>query len=204
MVVPARRVVRELPADSSALAGIMPPGTTARVAMKVDTLGDGPVILGYRTRHYRVTPSWRASMSMPGFAGDTSERVSVGYVMDFYVTDQLPELERLPPSAPGAAPGITGLALRSEVHTAIGNGGMKTTSVSEVTSVSRGNVDPALFTVPADYARVSFVDEMRELRARTDSMMRDLDAKMPGLAAEVKARRDSMFGIRDTTKVKKP
>jgi len=31
-----------------------------------------------------------------------------------------------------------------------------------------------------------------------------LDAKMPGLAAEVKARRDSMFGIRDTTKVKKP
>jgi len=214
-VVPARRVVRELPADSSALASLVPPGTTnARGAAKVDTLGDGPVILGYRTRHYRMTPAWRASISMPGFAGDTSERVSVGYVMDFYVTDQLPELgaagilQRLsasaPGAAPGAAPGSTGLALRSEIHTAIGNGGMTTTSVTEVTSVSKSNVDPALFIVPTDYARVSFADEMRAMRAQTDSIMKSTVRDFPEMAARLKAQRDSMFGIRDTTKAKKP
>ena len=167
-------------------------------------------MLGYPTLHYRVTPTRTVSLPLPGFGGDSSERRRVGFVTDYFVTDQLPELaatgSRQPrqSSVPGAGRGFTGFPLRTETHMEMGSGGMKSTSVTEVTSVSMRAVDPALFTVPADYARVSLADEMQGLRARNDSLMRDLNARYPGLSDKMKTMYNSILGSPDTTARKKP
>ena len=95
-----------------------------------------------------------------------------------------------------------GIVLRRE-STISGLGAAGPVSTMEVQSILHVNIDTASFAVPNDYTRVDMIAELRSMRERTNSMMRDLERDFPGMGANMRRSVDSLMGIKDTVR-KKP
>ncbi len=140
---------------------------------RVESLGPGPVILGHRTVHYRVTSGMKMTMAAMG----QNQIMETTSILDEYLA---PDLKNLAGPFSGAAwrgaSGIFGSGnksyfemlraatarlpnaakLRTETSiTVSGMGqGASTRSVGEITGMKRVTVTPDLFAVPADYTKV--------------------------------------------------
>lgn len=140
---------------------------------KVESLGPGPVILGHRTVHYRVTSGLRMTMSGMG----QSQVMETTSIIDQYVA---PDLRNVAGPFIGAAwSGASGMfgsgnksyfdklraatsrlssgaKLRTETTISVsGIGqGAATRSLGEVTGMKKVIATPDMFAVPADYTKL--------------------------------------------------
>jgi hypothetical protein len=140
---------------------------------KVESLGPGPVILGHRTVHYRVTSGLKMTMSGMG----QNQAMETNSTMDQYVA---PDLKNVAGPFIGAAwSGASGMfgsgnksyfdklraatsrlpagaKLRTETTISVsGIGqGAATRSVGEVTGMKRVTPTSDMFAVPADYTKL--------------------------------------------------
>jgi hypothetical protein len=140
---------------------------------RVESLGPGPVILGHRTVHYRVTSGMKMTMAGMG----QNQVMETTSIMDQYVA---PDLKNVAGPFIGAAwsgaSGMFGSGNKSyfeKLHAAtakLPNGakllmvtkidvngmgqGASTRSVGEVTGMKKVTATPDLFAVPADYTKV--------------------------------------------------
>lgn len=145
-----------------------PPGSVTDVHVKVDTLGDGELLEGRRTRHYRITTSF--SLGVTGPSGQVAQARSAS-VTELW---QAEGTERVPNPFVGlggnGAPGdflspfddalvaigrrLSGITLRSETHASLSARGIAFTQEHVVTRLSAlrsATVDPASLRVPLGY-----------------------------------------------------
>jgi hypothetical protein len=140
---------------------------------KVESLGPGPVILGHRTLHYRVTSGMKMTMSGMG----QNQVMETTSIMDQYVA---PDLKNVVGPFTGAAwSGASGMfgsgnksyfeklraatsrlpggaKLRTETTISVsGMGqGAATRSRGEVTGMKKVTATPDMFAIPSDYTKL--------------------------------------------------
>ncbi len=212
MVQPAKKSIRVMsmvPADLQADLALH--ATVDTAARAREDLGDGPTIAGHRTRHFRSSRIIALNLSSLRSASDAAQaQVPTESISDTYVTAELADLGAMEHSlfervrgtvAPSPTHDVT---LRSEIHTRLGTRGAEMVLTTEVISITPAAIDTALFVVPADFQRVNLFDQMRAMRAQVDSITRNVDAIVPGMAERRRAMRDSLFGPADTLRKKKP
>ena len=176
-----KQYLRINPAEMMEGAQKMMRGMGATMAMnitgddpKVENLGAGPVILGHRTRHYRVTGNMKVSISVMG----QNQTMQTSSVSDSYLAPDLAHLadpfrdigSNAPTQllGPGASTYLEkmkaaraklppGLSLRTETHLKT-SGTAQTSdivSVQETTGIQNTTASPALFEVPAGYTMIT-------------------------------------------------
>ncbi len=206
VVSPSTRTVRTMdPRGIVATSGIvLDPSTMSGAQVPAfEEVGDGGLVLGHRTRLYRAEVT--THMRLPMF-GDSSVRSFTNVIKTWLATDATdPMIAGLLRDGALVARGAglpAGIVLRSET-TIIGLGATGTVSTTEVQSIRHVDIDTASFAVPNDYARVDMNAELRSMRERTNSMLRDLERDFPGMGANMRRSVDSLMGIKDTVR-KKP
>jgi hypothetical protein len=140
---------------------------------KVETVGDGPAILGHKTQHYRITTGMTMTMSMMG----ESQVMEMSSVTDEYLAPDLRNvtdpfrnmssngmsgmmgasnkayLERLK-AVQAKLP--NGMELRAETHITVSGAGQmqNVTNVREITSIHSTTVSEDHFAIPAGYTKI--------------------------------------------------
>ncbi|MEP6905463.1 MAG: hypothetical protein ABI875_05230, partial [Gemmatimonadales bacterium] len=140
---------------------------------KVEKLGAGPVILGHRTTHYRVTGVMKVNVAVMG----QNQGIETSTVTDEYLALDLhsltdpfrnlgsnsmgglfgPSFKAYTDKMKAARAKLPGFPLRSENHvTTLGVGqGSDIKSVQEVTAIHMITASPSLFEVPAGYTQIT-------------------------------------------------
>jgi len=140
---------------------------------KVESLGPGPVILGHRTVHYRVTTGMRMTMAGMG----QNQVMETTSIMDQYVATDLKNVAgpfsgatwigaggmfgngdksyfaKLR-AATAKLPNGAKLRMVTKIDVTGMGPGASTRSVGEVTGMKKVTATPDLFAVPADYTKV--------------------------------------------------
>jgi hypothetical protein len=200
MVMPSQRLA-SITNPSAMFGTIRPamPSVKRHVTISgIEDVGDGGLILGHATHHYRVTTTGVVEMMMDG---QTCTK-DVGGVSDTWIAPDVdldPAMkltlghfsplvgsEAIAQSISDAATGLPkGLALRTiSKHTeADAHGVPRTvTTTTEYVELSRAPIDVAVFRVPADYK----VMDMRKLSARMPPELLDsIVSSRPSPAADV-------------------
>ena len=148
---------------------------TERKLGQYTDLGPAETILGHKTRKYRVSASWTMKLRL---LNDATPR-PVKYTRTVWLTADSSDpaikaaLRTLRRAQTSNLP--RGIELRSESTTeGIREGGVVTTR-REMTLLRAEPVDPAIFTLPTGYQRVSVSDELRTRMKQADAMQKAND-----------------------------
>ena len=139
---------------------------------KVENLGAGPVILGHKTQHYRMTTAMKMTMNAMG----ESQTIETSSITDEYLA---PDLEKSTDLFVGMSNGMSGMMggsnkeylekikqlkaklpkgmeLRAETQSAVkmAQGSQSMKNVREVTAIKKTPATPDQFTVPAGYTKI--------------------------------------------------
>ena len=139
---------------------------------KVENVGPGPVILGHKTQHYRITTGMTMTMSMMG----DSQTMEMSSVSEEYLAPDLNNLtdpfRNMSSSSMGAIGGgnkeylarlkaaqaklPNAMELRAETQVTVNGAGQSQnmTSVREITAIQRTTASDDQFVVPATFTKV--------------------------------------------------
>jgi hypothetical protein len=139
---------------------------------KVESVGAGPVILGHKTQHYRITTGMKMTMSMMG----DSQTMEMSSVSDQYLAPDLKNMtdpfRNMATNSMGAMGGAnkaylerlqavqaklpSGMELRAETQVSVKGGGQaqNMTTIREITGIQSTTVSDDQFVVPATFTKV--------------------------------------------------
>jgi hypothetical protein len=140
---------------------------------KIDNVGLGPVILGHKTQHYRITTGMKMTMNMMG----DSQTMEVSSVSDEYLAPDLKNIAdpfRNMSSGSGTIGGTNkefvarlkaaqaklpnAMELRAEMRVTVNSAGQAQhlTTIREITGIQSTTASNAQFVVPAAFTKVDF------------------------------------------------
>lgn len=139
---------------------------------KAESLGAGPVIIGHKTQHYRMTTAMKMTMNAMG----ESQTIETSSITDEYLA---PDLEKSTDLFAGMSNGMNGIMggsnkeylekvkqlkaklpkgmeLRAETQSTItmAQGAQSMKNIREVTAISKTHATPDQFAVPAGYTKI--------------------------------------------------
>ena len=165
-------------------------------------VGPGEDILGHHTTIYEMT---RVSGVVMPMSGDTNSRALRVYRKVWLAADSSDPIVRatMRPAGRTATALPPGMELKSTGITTT-TGTLSVSVSSEVLALRLMDIDTSMFTLPSGYTVINMGDELRAMRAKIDSMNRDIDKMDPSFSADQRRKLDSLLGPVDTAKRRKP
>jgi hypothetical protein len=165
-------------------------------------VGPGEDILGHHTVIYELTDLVRVAMPMSGDSGARALRRSLRVWLAADTSDPIVRatMHKASRTETGLPPGIV---LKS-TGTTTSTGTLSVSASTEVLALRLMDIDTSMFALPSGYTVINMGDELRTVRAKTDSLMRELEKINPGFGADLRRARDSLLGPIDSTKRRKP
>jgi hypothetical protein len=200
IVSPATKMIRIASATDLTRENVADLESTERKLGQYTDLGPAETILGHKTRKYRVSASWTMKLRL---LNDATPR-PVKYTRTVWLAADSSDpamkaaLRTLRRAKTSNLP--RGIELKSESTTeGIREGGAITTR-REMTVLRVEPVNPAMFTLPSGYQRVTVSDELRSRLKQADAMQKTNDelnrlrtSTRPADQARARAMMDSLL-----------